>query len=81
MINRNFTDKSQSTLIPLYKSLVRTHLEYCCSVWNQHFRKDIELIEEAVADTEGSQGGHGPPRSPHPNFAVAKVCRIQGWKT
>jgi len=20
-------------------------LEYCCSVWNPHFRKDIELIE------------------------------------
>jgi len=32
MIKRNFTDRSQSTLIPLYKSLVRPHLEYCCSV-------------------------------------------------
>ena len=29
----------------LYKGLVRPHLEYCCSVWNPHFRKDIELIE------------------------------------
>jgi len=37
-----------------------------------HFAKS-----DAVADTEG---GHGPPRSPRPNFAVAKVCRIQGWK-
>jgi len=45
MIKRNFTDRSQSTLIPLYKSVVRPHLEYCCSVWNPHFRKDIELIE------------------------------------
>jgi len=44
-IKRNFTDRSQSALIPLYKSLVRSHLEYCCSVWNPHFRKDIELIE------------------------------------
>ena len=46
-IKRNFTDRSQSTLIPLYKSLVRPHLEYCCSVqnWNPHFRKNIELIE------------------------------------
>jgi len=35
-----------------------------------------------VADTEGEQGAiPPPPRSPRPNFAVAKVCRIQGWKT
>jgi len=45
MIKIKFTDRSQSTLIPLYKSLARPHLEYCCSVWNPHFRKDIELIE------------------------------------
>jgi len=32
MIKRNFTDRSQATLIPLYKGLVRPHLEYCCSV-------------------------------------------------
>jgi len=38
-------DRSQSTLIPLYKSLVRPHLEYWCSAWNPQFRKDIELIE------------------------------------
>ena len=29
----------------MYKSLVRPHLKYCCSVWNPHFSKDIELIE------------------------------------
>ena len=46
MIKRNFTNRSQATFIPLYKSLVRPHLEYCRSVWNPHFRKDIELIEE-----------------------------------
>ena len=45
LIKRNFTDRSQSTLIPLYRSIVRPHSEYCYSVWNPHFRKDIELIE------------------------------------
>jgi len=45
MIKRNFTDRLQSALIPLYKSLVRPHLEYCCSVWNPYFRKYIELVE------------------------------------
>jgi len=29
----------------VYKSLVRPHLVYCCSVCNPHFRKYIELIE------------------------------------
>ena len=30
----------------------------------------------------GYRGGQGgmPPRGPRPNFAIAKVCRIQGWK-
>ena len=28
----------------------------------------------------GARRGSCPPRSPRPNFAVAKVCRIQGWK-
>ena len=43
--NRKNNVVRQSTLIPLYKSLVRPHLENCCLVWNPHFRKDIELIE------------------------------------
>jgi len=28
----------------------------------------------------GGQAWGMPTRSPRPNFAVAKVCRIQGWK-
>jgi len=34
MIKRNFTDRSKEAIIPLYKSLVRPHLEYCCQIWN-----------------------------------------------
>ena len=44
MIKRNFVDRSKETIIPLYKSLVRRHLEYCCQVWNAYFNKDIKLI-------------------------------------
>jgi len=29
----------------------------------------------------GGAEGPCPYRSPRPNFDVAKVCRIQGWKT
>jgi len=35
MIKRNFIDRSKETIIPLYKSLVRPHLEYCCQIWSQ----------------------------------------------
>jgi len=37
--------KSKDTVLPLYKSLVRPHLEYCCQVWSPHLIKDISLIE------------------------------------
>ena len=30
---------------------------------------------------EGTRGPCPPPRSPRPDFAIAKVCIIQGWKT
>jgi len=45
MIKRNFSDNSKETIIPLYKSLVRPHLEYCCQVWSPHYSKDIKLLE------------------------------------
>jgi len=45
MIKRNFIDRSIATILALYKSLIRPHLEYCIQVWNQHLAKDIKLIE------------------------------------
>jgi len=32
MIKRNFIDRSKEAIIPLYKSLVRPHLECCCQI-------------------------------------------------
>jgi len=45
LIKRNFTDRSNETIIPLFKSLVRPHLEYCCPIWNPHYITDIKLAE------------------------------------
>ena len=46
MISRTFQNKSKEMIIPLYKSLVRPHLEYCVQVWHLHLIKDIiQLIE------------------------------------
>jgi len=45
LIKRNFIDRSKEAIIPLFKSLVRPHLEYCCQIWNPHYIKDIKLVE------------------------------------
>jgi len=45
MINRNFQNKSKEIIVPLYKSLVRPHLEYCVQAWRPNLIKDIKLIE------------------------------------
>ena len=33
MIKRNFRFKSRSVMLPLYKSIVRPHLDYCVQAW------------------------------------------------
>ena len=43
MIRRNLTYKEKSLIIPLYKAIVRPHLEYCIHAWNPYLRKDIRL--------------------------------------
>ena len=45
MLKRNFVDRSKYIILPLFKSLVRRHLEYCCQVWCPPYKKDIKLIE------------------------------------
>ena len=45
VIRRIFHHLNEETLIPLYKSLVRTHLDYASSVWAPYRMKHVELIE------------------------------------
>ena len=46
MMKRTITARSKEVLMPLYKSLVRPHLEYCSSAWSPHYQKDKDLIEK-----------------------------------
>ena len=41
MIRRNIAYKEK--VVPLYKAIVRPHLEYCIQAWNPHLRKDISI--------------------------------------
>ena len=43
IIRGNITYKDKSLIIPLYKAIVRPHLENCIEAWNPYLRKDIML--------------------------------------
>ena len=46
MIRRNITYKEKSLIVPLYKAIVRPHLEYCIQAWSPYLRKDIYMLEK-----------------------------------
>ena len=46
MIRRNITYKEMSLIVPLYKAIVRPHLEYCIQAWSPYLRKDIDMLEK-----------------------------------
>ena len=45
LLRRIFLHLDEKSFIPLYKTLVRTHLDYASSVWFPHKVKHIEMIE------------------------------------
>ena len=46
MIRRNITYNEKSLIVPLYKAIVRPHLEYCIQAWSPYLRKDIDMLEK-----------------------------------
>jgi len=41
-----FTRRSKEIIIPLYKSLVRSHLDYCVQAWRPHLIKDVQVLKK-----------------------------------
>ena len=46
LIKRNFKYLTIPTFIQLYISMVRSHLDYCSSVWAPYRKGDIEALEK-----------------------------------
>ena len=46
MIRRNITYKENSLIVPLYKAIVRPHLEHCIQEWSPYLWKDIDKVEK-----------------------------------
>ena len=46
IIRRNITRKEKSLIVPLYKAIVRPHLEYCIQAWSPYLRKYIDMLEK-----------------------------------
>jgi len=46
MVNRAFKRLDKEEFLVIYKSFIRTHLEYCVQSWNPHFVKDEEVLEK-----------------------------------
>ena len=45
LIRRNITYKEKKRIIPLYKAIVRHHLEYCIQDWRPYRKNDIDTLE------------------------------------
>ena len=45
LIRRNITYKLKELIIPLYKAIVRPHLEYCIQAWRPYRKKVIYTLE------------------------------------
>ena len=45
LIRRNIVYKEKELIIPLYKTIVMPHLEYCIQAWRPYRKKDIDMLE------------------------------------
>jgi len=46
IIKHNFKHLTIHSFTMLYKNMVRSHLDYCSTVWSPYMKKDIEALEK-----------------------------------
>jgi len=46
VINRSIVNKQFDNMVKLYKSLVRSDVEYCTAAWSPYYVTNMELIEQ-----------------------------------
>ena len=82
IINRNFKDLDRYSFILLYKSLVRSHLEFAHSVWSPYKKGlifEIEKIQKrATKMVQGCKGKSYKERLQLLNLPTLKFRRVCG---
>ena len=81
MIHRTYDDKSKDTMLKLYKSLVRPHLEYAIQAWRPYKQKDIDSMEKvqrrATRMMEGLGGLSYEERLERTNLLSLEMRRLR----